>query len=175
MMVLACRGIVIACLLAGMMSAARAAPDPDDPAFRARLADIAGFVRLVTGYDYRGPIDVVVRTPEQLNRMHYGENYAGQDRACAADPRALCVKASALGGTIFLGSDFVLGADDYVLAHEIAHVMQFQAGVADEAACMAAMEPEAYAVQEAFVAATGRGVRPDRFTVMVLSMCDPGR
>lgn len=153
--------------LAFMLATCARAPalaQPDRAALDKRVAQLSEFVRLVTGYDMPLAPKIVFRTQEELDRIHFGASYrpdlAGWTGALTS------------GGVIFLAETFEIGRDDYILAHELVHVMQFDAGK-DGDGCIGRLEPEAYRVQDIFVAATGRGKRSDPFTVlMTQTACD---
>ncbi len=129
----------------------------------ARMPDLNAFVRLVTDYKSTEFPKVVIKTPEELNKIFYREHYDGQDKRCDIG----CVKALAYDGAIFMGTDFMPGRDDFILVHELVHFQQFAAGKGDQ--CPGSLEPEAYAVQDKFVTATGRGMKSDPMTVMLLA------
>lgn len=152
--------IVVVLLLA--ISPARA--QPDRAALDKRVAELAEFVRLITGYDMPVRPKIVFRAQDDLDRMYFGENWRPDLKGW--------IGALQSGGVIFLNENFELGRDDYMLVHELAHVGQFEAGK-DGEGCTGRLEPEAYRVQDIFVAATGRGEPSDALTVMMAqAACD---
>ena len=155
---------LLAALALVILSSFAAYARPPQDAFDARVAELSEFVRLVTGYTVTAKPKIVFRTQEQLDRTYFGANYTPSLKGQ--------IGALAISGVIFLSEDFELGRDDYILAHELTHFMQFESGK-DGGGCAARLEPEAYRVQDIFVAATGRGKRSDPFTVLLsAAACD---
>lgn len=137
-----------------------------DPAYVERLAD---FARRATGREARGPWRIRFATGRELSRSFYGRTGVG-----CGWPRGLCMAATFGDGVITLRDDFREGEDDHVLVHELVHAMQWAEGDLARWAregCVDAAEPEAYAVQAAFVAETGRGWTPDPDRVRRVSRC----
>lgn len=152
-------------------SAVRAAEVPDAlrSAVAAEISDLNAYVRVVTGYTSTALPRVMFRTPAEINRMAYGDKYDHQDEHCDVQ----CALAVTLGGTIFLGTNYRPGPDDYILAHELVHFQQFEAG--KEYPCVGEAEPEAYGLQDKFVADTGRGEKSDAMLVFMLqASCEGG-
>lgn len=142
-----------------------AAARPSQQEIDKRAAEIGEFVRLVTGYKVTARPKIVFRSQETLDRIYFGDDYKPSLSGFTA--------ALAIGGVIMLNDRFELGRDDYILAHEITHFMQHESGV-DDKGCAGNLEPEAYRVQDIFVAATGRGVRSDPFTVLAIAAACSG-
>lgn len=154
--------LALAFALAAVAAPAVARPDADRLA--QRVAELSEFVRLATGYAVTAPPKIVFKSQEQLDRTFFGANYTP---ALAGHVGALTI-----GGAIMLSEDFEIGRDDYILVHELTHFMQHESGK-DDGGCASRREPEAYRVQDIFVAATGRGKRSDPFTVLTIAAgCD---
>jgi hypothetical protein len=155
---------LIGLALAALVMVPSAQARPGRIALDARIAELSDFVRMVTGYEVKTAPRIVFHAQEQLDRMYFGDNYRPSLKGW--------IGALAAGGTIMLSDDFMLGRDDHILVHELTHFMQFESGKAGDG-CAGRLEPEAYRVQDIFVAATGRGKRSDPLTVMsIVAACD---
>jgi hypothetical protein len=126
-----------------------------------RMEEINRFVRERTGYKAMTLPKVIILAPDQMESMRYGAGWRGKGY-----PE---VVALAKKGVIFLPSNFQIGRDDYILAHELTLYQEFESGKHWE--CNAAMEPEAYRVQNMWVEATGRGQKADLLGPLALSDC----
>jgi hypothetical protein len=126
-----------------------------------RMEEINRFVRDHTGYKTLTLPEVVFLTPDQMETLRYGNGWRGKGY-----PE---VVALAKKGVIFLPTDFQLGRDDYILAHELTLYQEFESG--KHWLCNAAMEPEAYRVQNLWVEATGRGQKADLLGPLAFSDC----
>ena len=142
------------------------------------IARLLDFAHVVTGLKDDGTRPkIVYRTQEQLDRMALGDNYK--------PALAGWIGALESGGVIFLSDDFQIGRDNYILAHELTHFLQFENAKYHDVlrggaempydpgtTCAGLVEPEAYHVQDVYVAATGIGKRSDPFTVFsIVSAC----
>jgi hypothetical protein len=157
---------------------ARNEPGPPSPTQRAvqrSVERLLAFDHWATGQATpRYPPVIKYATPDALGAMY------GCPRQ---EPR--CVLAVTLpDGTIVLDVGFEPGRDDAILAHELVHFMQYSNGSyrdwsraerkIDADTCPGLLEPEAYRAQGAYVLAVGRGVVPDEFTVLTLSLACAG-
>lgn len=134
----------------------------DHAALYQRLVEINGWVRAETGYASKELPKVVFKSNEEMAAM------AGSN-PCTSDPDYPCVKAAQAGGVIFLMDDFVLGQDDYILAHELTHFQQWESG--KRFMCNGEKEAEAYKVQAEFVAQTRSGKAANAMLVLLVSQC----
>ena len=126
-----------------------------------KLEEINRFVRDHTGYKSQTLPKVVFLSPHQIQALRYGSAWRDKNYP---DTIALSIK-----GVIFLSTDFQIGHDDYILAHELTHYQQFESG--KQWLCNPAMEPEAYRVQNLWVQATGQGHESDLPFAVALSDC----
>jgi hypothetical protein len=129
--------------------------------YQQKLQEINRFVREHTGYKTLTLPRVVYLTPDQMQALRYGRGWRNKGY-----PEVLALADT---GTIYLSTKFRIGRDDYVLAHELTHYQQFKSG--KQWPCSAAMEPEAYRVQNLWVEATGRGHKADLLGPLALSDC----
>jgi Domain of unknown function (DUF6647) len=130
-------------------------------ALEQKLEDVNRFVREHTEYKTLTLPKVVYLAPDQMQALRYGREWRSKGY-----PEALALAAK---GVIFLSTNFRIGRDDYILAHELTHYQQFESG--RQWLCSAAMEPEAYRVQNLWVKATGRGHKADLLGPLALSDC----
>lgn len=151
---------VSAAIAAAVFLVAPAAARPSQAELDAAIARLTPFVQLVTGYKVAAKPRFVFRSQIELDKMYFGEDWKPTIKNW--------IGALAKNNVVFLNEDFELGRDDYILVHELTHVLQFENGKAE--GCAGEREPEAYRVQDIFVAATGRGVKSDPFTVAVIAM-----
>lgn len=131
------------------------------PLLDQKLEEINRFVRDHTGYRTLTLPKVVFLTPDQMQALRYGSEWRSKGY-----PETI---ALAKKGVIFLSTDFQIGRDDYILAHELTHYQQFESG--KQWLCSDAMEPEAYRVQNLWVEATGQGHQADLLGPLALSDC----
>jgi Domain of unknown function (DUF6647) len=159
----AVRKVVLAVLLVfGLVQSLAAPAESVTPArLHQKLEEVNRFVRDHTGYKALSLPKVVFLTPDRMQAMRYGSNWRSKGYP---ETFALAKK-----GVIFLSTNFQIGRDDYILAHELTHYQQFQSG--KQWQCSAAMEPEAYRVQNLWVQATGRGQKADLLAPLALSDC----
>lgn len=141
------------------------AADERDEAVNARVQELLPWVAEKTGYSYEYVKPVIhFRTQEFLNEFYYGANY----RDGYAD-----VEAAATGNVIFLREDFTLGENDDTLVHELVHTLQNENGAVFP--CVAAMERQAYDLQDVFVEEFGIGEATDPLFKMLITACPIGR
>jgi hypothetical protein len=126
-----------------------------------KMEEINRFVRDHTGYKTLTLPTVVFLTSDQMKTLRYGRGWRGKGY-----PEVI---ALAKKGMIFLPTNFQIGRDDYILAHELTLYQEFESGKQWE--CNAAMEPEAYRVQNMWVETTGRGQKADLLGPLALSDC----
>jgi hypothetical protein len=126
-----------------------------------RIWELLPWVLKTTGYkaDIYFRYVVEFASPQTLARMYYGPNYKDQTD----------IEAVSLGNTVWLADHFQLGRDDYVLVHELVHLLQFEN--AAEFPCMARQEYEAYHVQAKWVSEFKSGQMPDLLYMIMLSTC----
>jgi len=128
-----------------------------------KLQELNGWVRDHSEYKSLELPKVVFRSYEELGRMYYGDQYRPD--------LPLKIEAITDGGVIFLEAHWKPVRDDYVLLHELVHFQQFESG--KDFQCVGQKELEAYTLQDQWVVEHGRGKRPDKFTVFVISQCYP--
>jgi hypothetical protein len=126
-----------------------------------KMKEINQFVREHTGYKALTLPKIVFLTPDQLETLRYGAGW--RDKGYPE------VVALAKKGVIYLPNNFRLGRDDYILAHELTLYQEFESG--KHWLCTAAMEPEAYRVQNLWVKATGGGQPADMLGPLAYSDC----
>jgi hypothetical protein len=153
---------VRAAVAAGVVAfalAAQAAP-PED-AFRQRVAELVRWIAAHSEY----PAQLVTQprfvflAPEAIR--HRFSNYAMGYSGDTSDVRAAQTREA-----IILPDTFQLGRDDYMLLHELVHLLQDQTGKKFE--CPALREREAYELQTKFVAETGVGETPNDMFMLML-------
>lgn len=152
------RRFIAALILCAPMSTCAVAPAFGQSAeLIARMHDLNAWVRLHTSYKATHLPKIVFRTREDMARTYYGEHYRPD--------LATFIRAMAVKGTVFLPPDVKAdGSDDWLLLHELVHFQQFEAGRGE--VCAGEREREAYALQDLFVASSGRGEKSDPMTVL---------
>ncbi|HVV14961.1 MAG TPA: DUF4157 domain-containing protein [Candidatus Paceibacterota bacterium] len=152
----------------GFLSAACAhASSVDD-----RVATLLPWVGNQTGYSvaYVQPT-VSFDKIDDINKRYYGQAYAGQKD----------IEAYTVGTHITVRDDYQSPRDDYIVVHELVHVLQFEHGDIDidgklvaystKFQCLNQTEHQAYEVQGRYVDLTGLGWKADLVRFAFSAQC----
>jgi hypothetical protein len=155
--------IAFGALLATGWCMGSALADPPQ-GFAQRVAELVDWIATRSDYSAQlsRPPTFVFLSPDQIRHA-----FSGSAMGYRSDTSS--VRAAQTNGTIYLPDTFTLGRDDYILVHELVHVLQDESGKQFE--CLATREREAYGLQTKFVQEHGVGEVPNDM-YMLLLRCD---
>jgi hypothetical protein len=142
---------------------AQAGPPPEKE-FTQRVEELVRWISSKSNYPATlRQMPEFVFLPPQTIRQAFSRSMLGYSDQTSS------VRAVQVKGTIYLPDTFQVGADDYMLMHELVHHMQDESG--EKFGCVAEREREAYLLQAQFVEETGAGEAPNDMFMLMLR-CD---